>query len=128
MLKVVLALIILAHGIGHILFLIPLLGIADWGQSTQSWLLGSGAPARILGGLLWVIALVGFTGAGIGLIGQQDWWRSAALVACAVSLLGIIVFWANPTSSSAFFAAAFDIIVPISLLVVRWPSIEMLGA
>jgi len=39
MLRTALTLIIAAHGIGHILFLVPLLGIADWGQSARSWLL-----------------------------------------------------------------------------------------
>jgi hypothetical protein len=32
MLRTVLAVAFAAHGIGHILFLVPLLGIADWGQ------------------------------------------------------------------------------------------------
>jgi hypothetical protein len=128
MLKSILIVVVLAHGIGHILFLVPLLGIANWGQSTQSWLLGNGTLAKLLGGLLWLVALVGFAATGIGMIGQQDWWSTAALLSCSVSLLGLIVFWTNPTRASAFFAAAFDIVVPISLLVVRWPTIDLMGA
>jgi hypothetical protein len=37
MLRAILALVIAAHGIGHILFLVPLLGIADWGLSTITY-------------------------------------------------------------------------------------------
>ena len=63
MLRIVLALVIAAHGIGHILFLVPLLGIADWGQSTRSWLLVDHTAARFVGSLLWIAVIVAF-GAG----------------------------------------------------------------
>jgi hypothetical protein len=128
MLKTALLLIVLAHGVGHILFLVPLLGIANWDQSSQSWLLGSETPAKLVGGILWIVAILGFTAAGVGMVSQQDWWRSAAIVASVVSLIGLIVFWKNPASSSALFAGLVDLIVPVALLVVHWPSIEMIGA
>jgi hypothetical protein len=128
MLKFVLTLAIVAHGIGHILFLVPLLGIADWGQSSRSWLLGSDTPARLVGSVLWVLAVVGFVSAGIGMIGQQDWWRLVAVIASAVSLVGLLLFWGNPVSSSVLFAGAFDIVVPFTVLVMHWPSRELIGA
>ena len=39
--RVIVALLVGAHGVGHILFLLPLWGMADWGQSARSWLLGA---------------------------------------------------------------------------------------
>jgi hypothetical protein len=35
-LRAILALVIAAHGVGHVLLLAPCLGLAEWGQSTRS--------------------------------------------------------------------------------------------
>ncbi len=128
MLKVIVILALLAHGIGHVLFLVQVLGIADWGQSAQSWLLGGSTLAKVLGTAVWVVAIVGFSAAGIGMIAQLEWWRTAAIIAAVVSLVGLVLFWSYPNSSSAYFAAAFDILIPITLLLVHWPSVELIGA
>ena len=128
MLRVVVLLVIAAHGIGHILFLVPLLGIADWGQSTTSWLFTGSGIARGVGSVLWIAALIGFGAAVVGLWSQQDWWRSAAILAAVVSIIGLIVFWANPASSSALAALVVDLVLLGALLVVHWPPVEALGA
>jgi hypothetical protein len=128
MLRIAIALVILAHGIGHILFIVPLLGIADWGQSSVSWLLGADTAARVIGSLLWLIAIVGFAAAGSGLIGQQVWWRTVAVTSSVVSMVALLLFWHYPNTSSAFFAGAFDIAVLAALLIARWPSVEIIGA
>ncbi|MBZ0280191.1 MAG: hypothetical protein K8L97_05590 [Anaerolineae bacterium] len=128
MLRAVLALVIGAHGIGHILFLVPLLGIADWGQSARSWLLTGESSARLVGSLLWVVATIGFCVAVFGLWSQLPWWRSVAIGASIVSTVGLILFWVNPVSSSAVFALAFNLIVLGALLLAHWPSIEAVGA
>jgi hypothetical protein len=39
-----LALITIARGATHALLLAPRLGIVQWGQAAQSWLLGSASP------------------------------------------------------------------------------------
>jgi len=65
-LRFILTVVVGAHGLGHVLFLIPLLGVADWGQPTRSWLLGDGWLARGLGSLFWLVAIVGFTAVAYG--------------------------------------------------------------
>jgi hypothetical protein len=128
MLRNVLALIVAAHGIGNILFLVPLLGIADWGQSTRSWLLTGEGGARLVGSALWVAAIVVFGAAVVGLLGQQTWWRTAAMIAAVVSTIGLILFWATPATSSAVAALVFNLLVLGSLLIVHFPSVEAVGA
>ena len=84
--RIILAVAIGAHGIGHVLFLVPLLGIADWGQSTRSWLLsnlGGDVVTRIVGSLLWLAATVGFVTVAVGMFGQQEWWRGLAIGSAA---------------------------------------------
>lgn len=128
MLRTILALIIAAHGIGHVLFLIPLLGIADWGQSSHSWLLTEESGARLIGGLLWVAAIVAFGAVVFGLLGQQSWWRNAAIIAAVISIVGLVIFWTTPLTAPAVSALVFNLLVLGALLLVHWPSIEAVGA
>lgn len=128
MLRAVVSILIGAHGIGHVLFLVPLLGIADWGQSTRSWVLTGESSARLIGGLLWIAVIVGFSAAVYGLWAQQPWWRSAATAAALISCVGLLIFWASPASSSAIAALIFNALVIGALLIVHWPTIEAVGA
>ena len=73
MVRIVLSLLIGAHGIGHILFLVPLLGIADWGQSNRSWLLTNESVARFAGSLLWIVAIAGFCAAISNDTERREW-------------------------------------------------------
>jgi hypothetical protein len=54
--KIIIALTVFAHGVGHVLFLVPALGLASWaGQTGESWLLtGTFGPAvtRAIGGIV----------------------------------------------------------------------------
>lgn len=120
-LRIVLALAVGAHGIGHILFLVSLLGISDWGQSTRSWLLGSGWPAKGLGSLIWIAAVAGFVVVAAGIFNKTDWWRPLAIIASAVSALGLLLFWTKPVNSPVVPALAFNMLVLGSLLVLHWP-------
>ncbi len=122
-LRFILTVVVGAHGLGHILFLFPLLGIADWGQPTRSWLLGDGWLARGLGSLLWLAAIVGFTAVAIGLFTVTEWWRTAAIGAAAVSSLGLLLFWANPVNSPILSALVFNLLVLGALLIFHWPPI-----
>lgn len=133
MLRTVLALAIAAHGIGHVLFLVPLLGFAgsttaNWGQSVQSWLLHNQSLERIIGGVLWAAATAAFCVAAYGLFNQQPWWREATVVASVISLAGLALFWAWPASSAFYFALGFDVVALAALLIAHWPTAEAIGA
>lgn len=125
-LRLVLAVVVGAHGVGHVLFLVPLLGIAGWGQPTRSWLLGSGGLAKGVGSIVWLLAVVGFTAVAIGFFKMADWWRTVAIVATAVSTLGLILFWVTPVSSPILSALVFNLAVLGALLVFHWPPAAQL--
>ncbi len=127
MLRTVIVIVIAAHGIGHVLFLVPQLGIADWGQSTRSWLFTGDTPARLIGSILWIVAIIAFCAAAYGLWSQQPWWRNIAIIGAVISALGLLIFAASPVTSPAFFAMAFNIAVLAALLVLHWPTVETLG-
>jgi hypothetical protein len=121
--RLILVVLLGAHGIGHILFLVPLLGIADWGQSTQSWLLGGDLLSRSLGTVIWLAVTLGFLGAAVGLFGQANWWRTVAIAASALSVIGLVLFWTNPATSPVFSALVFNLVVLLALLVLHWPPV-----
>lgn len=128
MLRTVLAAVIAAHGIGHILFLVAPLGIADWGQFTRSWLLTGETPARLVGIMIWIAVLVGFAAAAYGLWNQESWWRGAAVAASVISTAGLALFWTNPATSPALSALVFNVLLLGALLIARWPGVEAVGA
>lgn len=127
-LRILLILVLGAHGIGHVLFLVPLLGAANWGQSTHSWLLTGETAARIAGAVIWIVSIIAFVAAVFGLWTQQTWWRAAALTGAVVSTVGLILFWASPATGSVWSALVVNILTLGALLLVQWPSVEAVGA
>jgi len=129
--RIVVALVILAHGIGHILFLAPCLGITQWGQSAHSWLLTrtlGDVATRVMGSLLWLVVIVGFVTAGIGLLGQGAWWRTVAVASASVSLLALVLFVNGSSTQPVLSAAAMDIAILVALVWIHWPSVDLVGA
>ena len=94
-------------------------------------LLGDTA-ARVVCVILYLLALVGFVGATLGLLGwgvPREWWRPLALVSAAISLLALILFWNAlillfPHKVGALGVNAATL---IGLLVLNWPSEAVLG-
>lgn len=123
-LRIVLAVVVAAHGIGHVLFLMPLVSSStSWGQSAQSWLLGDGGLAKGLGILIWLVSLVGFLAAAFGISRETDWWQMVAVVAAAVSTVGLVLFWTRPSTSPAISALVFNLLVLAALLIFHWPPV-----
>ena len=129
--RIILTLVIVAHGIGHVLFLAPCLGIAQWGQSAHSWLLtrtlGDGAT-RVIGSLLWLVVIAGFVTASVGLLGQHTWWRTLASASAGASLLAMLLFASRGSMQPVLSAALVDIAILVALLWVHWPSVDLVGA
>ncbi len=129
--RIAVALVILVHGIGHVLFLAPCLGITQWGQSAHSWVLTKtlgDLPTRVIGGLLWLVVIAGFVAAGVGLLGQHAWWRTLAVGSSAVSLLALVLFVQGTSIQPVLSAALMDVAILLALLWLQWPSADLVGA
>jgi hypothetical protein len=85
--------------------------------------MGAGAVAS-LGTALWVVALLSFNLAGVGIFAAQGWWRTPAIGAAIVSLLLMGLFW-QPTF---VIGAVVDIGILAALLWAHWPIPALLGA
>jgi hypothetical protein len=66
---------------------------------------------------------LGFLGAAVGLFGQANWWRTVAIAASALSVIGLALFWTNPATSPVFSALVFNLVVLLALLVLHWPPV-----
>ena len=131
-LKLVLAVVVLFHGIGHLLFLGPTLGVVEWaGQTGHSWaltgVLGDG-PTRTVGALIWVATIVLFVAGVAGFLTAQPWWIGVTVVASVLSIAGIVLMWDGIATSNAVMALAVDIVILVSLLWAHWPTSEIVGA
>jgi hypothetical protein len=129
--RIVVALVILVHGIGHVLFLASCLGMAQWGQEAHSWLLtrtlGDG-PTRAIGALVWLAVIAGFAAAAVGLLVGQGWWRSVAVGSAGVSLFALALFAGGIGRQPLLSAGLMDVAILVLLLWVRWPSVDLVGA
>jgi hypothetical protein len=131
-LRIVVALVVFAHGVGHILFLGPVVGLGNWaGQTGQSWLLTGAlgdAGTRAIATLTWSAVIVLFVAGVSGFLIGADWWRGATIAASALSIAGIVVFWNGIATTNAIFALVTDLVILGALLVARWPSSELAGS
>jgi len=108
-LRTVLAVLLLFHGVGHFMGVIPALRLFGAGTasgpswrikwSSRSWLLSrflNESSVRSLCTGLFMAAMIGFLGAGFGLLGwivPLQLWSKLALASSLISLLAVFLFW-----------------------------------
>ncbi|HEX6261806.1 MAG TPA: hypothetical protein VF097_03040 [Actinomycetota bacterium] len=96
--RIVLGVFLIAHGLVHVMFVVPEPAREEGGLEwpfhlDRSWALsglGSG-PARAIGILLMIATIAAFAVAGIALLADLGWWSGAAIAGAAAStaLLGL---------------------------------------
>ena len=92
MIRVLLGVVIVAHGLlTALIWLSPPKADAPF-RATHSWLIGD---ARSLAIVIALVAAAGFVLAGVGIIADQAWWAVTGIGAGAVALLLMTLFF-NP--------------------------------
>ncbi len=122
--KVLVAGVIGAHGLGHVIGWLPAWGIAKLeGVSSSSWLLtgiaGDGG-ARLAAGVVFIVPTLGFIVAAAGLLTGQPWWRQVAVGSAAVSLAGTVLFPQAFPLSSSIGSVVVNLAVLGGILVADW--------
>jgi hypothetical protein len=98
-----------------------------WGRDYASPVLesiGLGDASRIVGGTLWMAAVVAFVLAGMGVVRigvPTGWVRPLTLVGAAASLLVFWLFWTDPVWIGALISAA------VGLLALGWPLLARIA-
>lgn len=123
MVKLVIAVVLLAHGIGHSLGLLQMFDVATVNPAWRgdSWILSGPLGAtltQLIGIVVWVGAIVGFSVAAAIVLGwlPGTWFIPVAVVSAVMSLLGIALFpMAFPTTSTVG-----ALVVDVGLLAALW--------
>jgi len=123
--RIILLVAVFAHGIGHILFLIPMLGVASWGQSAQSWLLTNllgDKLTRGIGAVIWLAVILAYLAGLYGFFAQTPWWPQLLTGASGVSAIGLLLFWVS--TSPVISALIFDVVVIVVFQIFKWPALS----
>ena len=99
-LRLIAGLVLIMHGIGHVMALLPALNIASTEKwHYRSWLLNGlmgDTLSRVVVVILFGAAMIGFIAAGMGLL---DWlvphnaWQTLAIASAVISLVALALFW-----------------------------------
>lgn len=129
-LRWIIGLTVLAHGIGHVLFM-PLLSEAMRLQSSgHSWLLSAIAgdgPTRVIASTVGAAVVAAFVITAGGILLQTGWWRMVAVGAAVASAVLIVVMWDGLVTAPATAALAFDVALLVALVVLHWPTADVIG-
>ena len=143
-LRIVITLVLGFHGIGQLMGIIPMLKLPILenasnslfqGWNSHSWILSNSlgdGPARILGGILFGLAFLGFATAVFALM---DWmiphvyWKKIAFVSALLSMLALLLYWNAlmllfPHKIGNILVNA---VVILSVWILEWPTEADLG-
>lgn len=143
-LRILITLVLLFHGVGHAMGIIPALRIVKVNESNPGWLknwssrswlltdLLGDSVSRILCAVLYLAALIGFIGTALALSSwgvPHDGWQTLAIVSAVISLAAILLYW---NALILLFphkvgALAINVATLVCLLLTSWPSEATLG-
>jgi hypothetical protein len=115
MIRWLIAIAMLMHGAGHIMFVLEAFTDAPMGFTDAPWVLpGSFTMDSPLGkafALLWLLAMLGFMVAAVGLVARQEWWPALAVASAVVSLVVLLPWWNTIPPSSRVWVLLADVVV-----------------
>jgi len=137
MLKTILGILIMAHGLVHtILAVAPNPADTDakpgafFTTTERSWIFTQlnlpSSAVQWIGILLVSLSTLGFLLAGLGILGVPglgDIWRTVAIFSAVISLVLLILFW-HPWLPVG---VLIDIGALVALLVLNWPPVDLVG-
>ena len=119
MFTIIVSIMLIAHGIGHIIGVSGAWTPVKMGFSDHSWIFSNGVNITSgIGqafGVVWLATLIISTMAGFGLLFHLDWWTSLAIIGAFISAVAIVIwFHAFPTGSNSS-ALVFDLLIIAAL-------------
>lgn len=118
MIRWLIVIAMLMHGVGHLAFFLEAFGTSPMGFNTVPWLLPGAftvtSPVGKASALLWLLAMLGFAGAAIGLLMRQAWWPSLAVAAAVISLVVLLPWWNAVAPSSRVWILLADAVVIVA--------------
>jgi len=132
MIRWLIVIAMLMHGVGHIVFFLESFAGSSMGFADAPWLLPGAftvtSPVGKAFALLWLLAMLGFVVAAIGLFTRQEWWSTLAVASAVISLVVLLPWWNTVTPSSRVWVLLADLVI-IAAFGMPWKDrvIESLG-
>jgi hypothetical protein len=132
MLRIVIGIFIILHGLSHLLFFLQGMRIFElksgllWPDTSwafSSWM--SVDAIRILASIFSVLVAGGFILSGIGILTSQDWWRAVIIISAIFSLVLFLVFWdgsMQDLDAKGVNAVVINTVILVALLIFNWPD------
>jgi hypothetical protein len=116
--KYILALPLIMHGLANLAGVVVPWTVNLSGFADAPWLFKGGVRLRSMGGrassLLWLLSTLMLIASGVGLLMDQTWWVTLAILGAAFSLAVIFLWW-KAVPPGARFGAFFDAILLVVL-------------
>ena len=131
MLKILVGLVLLAHGLGHSMGILQVFKVATVNPQWHgdSWILSGAGPTvtQTVGVVLWGVALVGFTLAAAVVFGwlPETYFAALAIVSAVASLAGIVFFPIAFPTFSTLGALAIDIVTLAAVIWYQWEPSDL---
>ena len=132
MIRWLIVIAMLMHGVGHMVFFLEAFAGSPMGFADAPWLLpGAFTVTSAVGkafALLWLLAMLGFLAAAIGLLTRRSWWPALAVASAVISLAVLLPWWNTITPSSRVWVLLADLVI-IAAFGLPWKQqvIESLG-
>lgn len=132
MIRWLIVLAMLMHGVGHMVFFLEAFPGSPMGFADAPWLLpGAFTVTSAVGkafALLWLLAMLGFLVAAVGLLRRKEWWPALAVASAVISLVVLLPWWNTITPSSRVWVLLADLVI-IAAFGLPWKNqvIESLG-
>jgi hypothetical protein len=131
-LKLLIAVVLLAHGIGHSMGLLQVFKVATVNPQWHgdSWLLtglSGSAVTQAIGVVLWTASLVGFAALAAVVVGwlPAAWWQPLAIGSSIMSLAGLLLFPIAFPLISSVGALVVDLAVLAAVLLYHWTPSDL---
>lgn len=133
MLRIILGVFFLLHGLVHLLYLGQSARLFEL-QSGMVWPDGSWAFTRLFGdeatrilvSILCILTTIGFVAGAIGIFVSQSWWRPVVVGSAAFSAVIFILCWNGKfqmLSNNGIFGILINLAILVALLILRWPRL-----
>ena len=119
MMRIFFAIAVLAHGLGHSLFLANTWGLWKNLDHHAGLFAGTSQTVEGLVGLLWILPLLGFVAFAWQMIKEEEWRPRLVLGSVLLSGALIIVWWGSINAGNAIFALMFDVVLAAALFLHR---------
>jgi hypothetical protein len=134
MVKILVGVVLLAHGIGHSMGLLQTFKVAtvNPGWQGDSWILTGvlgNTVTQAVGVSIWTLAMLGFAALAGVVIGwlPATWWQPLSIASAALSLAGLALFPVAFPPISTLGALAVDAVVLAAVVWFHWTPGDLPG-